>query len=290
MSYEIRKITPDEYPIQLRQIARLPKSMDIIGAMPGPENKFLCVVGSRSHDQYGLDACKLLIDGLKGYPVVIVSGLAIGIDSYAHDCAINAGLKTISFPGSGLSQGALYPSLSRNLARRIVDSGGALISPFDLHQRGDKWMFPVRNVLMAAISHVTLVIQGGKKSGTLLTATNALDFGRTVLAVPGSIFSSLSYGTHHLLERGAAPATSSADILRALDFKVDDEFTKSNIDITSLPDDEKIIVARLQFSPMTGNKLIEATGLPASVFNSLASILELKGLITEDGGIYRMNL
>ena len=97
MTYISRKLYKNEYPLQLRQISQLPESMDIVGEMPGPENIFLCVVGSRKFDSYGIDACKKIISGLKGYPIVIVSGFAMGIDTIAHKKAMQTGLKTIVF-------------------------------------------------------------------------------------------------------------------------------------------------------------------------------------------------
>ena len=193
------KIFPSEYPTLIKQMALQPKFLECAGALPpGDSYKYLCVVGARNFSEYGRDVCKSLISGLRNYPIVIVSGLALGIDSIAHETALQVGLKTIAFPGSGLAKEVIYPKSHLRLAERIVKSGNTLLSSFDHNQIGMNWTFPVRNQLMAALSHATLIIEGKKGSGTLLTAKYANDLGRDVLIVPGSIFSDLSYGPHLL--------------------------------------------------------------------------------------------
>lgn len=216
MDLPIRTIYRDEYPFLLRQISSQPKSLDVVGELPSDGRKFLCVVGSRRHSRYGEDVCRSLISGLRGYPVVIVSGLALGIDSIAHEAALEADLPTVAFPGSGLSPDVLYPASRQRLAERIVASGGALISPFQRDAPSAPWFFPARNRLMAGMCHATLIIEAREESGTMITATAALQFGRDVFAVPGSIFSEMSRGPNALFSQGAAPVSSSADLLEAL--------------------------------------------------------------------------
>ncbi len=272
----------------------------MVGAMPSDENKFLCVVGAREHSQYGQDACNKLIGGLKGYPIVIVSGLAIGIDSLAHEAALINDLKTVAFPGSGLSRGVLAPSSRIDLAERIVKSGGALLSPFDKWQRGDYWTFPARNRLMAGMSHATLIVEARRGSGTLLTAEYAAQFNRDILAIPGSIFSDLSYGPHMLIDRGATPITSSRDILDALGFPrlssqengqqslglKDEQLVK--LSEVSLSPQEKQIVDRLRAESLTANDLIEKISIPSPLLSVLISELELRGVIVEKEGRYKL--
>jgi DNA processing protein len=285
MNLTTRKIYKSEYPFQLRQISQLPKEMDIAGIMPGPENKFLCVVGSRAYSPYGADACEKLISGLRGYPIVIVSGMALGIDSLAHEAALRAGLKTVAFPGSGLSLRALYPHTRRNLALRIIESGGAVVSPFKHDLEAAPWTFPVRNRLMAGISQATLVIEGGHGSGTLLTAGNAAEFSRDVMVVPGSIFSELSFGPHKLLKEGARLVATSEDILDELGFTVTMEgqalLEPSKLQI----DDEERRLIELIPSPIERDLLIEKLGCSVLTANMLLAQLELKCLIKENGNV-----
>ena len=287
---QVNKLQKTEYPFLLRQISQLPETMDIIGTLPSDENKFLCVIGSRKFSTYGVDACRKIILGLSGYPIVIVSGLAIGIDSISHEAALDAGLKTISFPGSGLAPSVLYPWSKRPLAKRIVASGGALLSSFDYEQESTVWTFPARNRLMAGISHATLIIEAAKGSGTLITADYAAEFGRDILTVPGSIFAELSYGPHMLIRRGATPVTCAEDVLEALGFKVNrkDGMNEAlpNFAEMSLSEDQRLIVDNLKRESLSSNELIEKTAFPSSKFNTIISELELRGIIKEKEGHY----
>lgn len=237
----------------------------------------------------------MLIEGLRGYPIVIVSGLAIGMDSLAHEAALKVGLRTIAFPGSGLALSILYPSTRRDLAKRIVESGGALISPFEPEQVGTYWTFPNRNRLMAGISHATLIIEAEKESGTLITAKAALEFGRDLLVVPGSIFSNHSYGSYKLLKDGAtSPVRSSADILEILGFIEDADQNQEkvviqrNINELDLSVEEASVYKLLLVKEMSASTLSESSHLNISLLNSTLSELELKGLIVQKGDSYRI--
>jgi DNA processing protein len=289
---QVKKIYKDQYPYLLRQITQLPISMDIIGDMPGDENKFLCVIGSRLHSLYGIDVCKKIIQGLAGYPIIIVSGLAVGIDSAAHEAAIDAGLKTISFPGSGLSPAVLYPRSKRRLAQRIVDEGGALISKFPYDQGIFDWTFPARNRLMAGIAHAVLIVEGGEGSGTLGTAQYAVDFNRDVCAVPGSIFSPLSYGPHKLIREGATPVTCSEDVLQALGFDTyltnSDGHNIPNYAELDLSATQRKIISHLEREPLSATELVLKTSLNITEISIDLSKLEIKQLITEREGKYRI--
>lgn len=290
---KIKELMQEEYPFLLKQIRRLPEKMSMAGVLPPNDCKYLCVIGARKNSNYGNETCRKLISGLAGYPIVIVSGLAIGIDSIAHDVAIKTGLKTIAFPGSGLSAEALYPSSRRTLAMEIINSGGTLISPFRDDQLGANWTFPTRNRLMAGASHATLIIEAKKKSGTLITADYATEFGRDVLAVPGSIFCDLSYGPHMLIRRGATPVTSSEDILEALGFKVarGDEAQNPlpNFAEMSLSPEEKNIIDYLRLEPLPPSELVEKLSVSPAKLSTVISGLELRGIVSEQDGIFKLS-
>ncbi len=279
-------LTFDQYPFLLQQIRNPPKFLDCAGAWPPPnDHKYLCVIGAREHSEYGQNVCQSLIAGLKGYPIIVVSGLAIGIDSIAHEAALNNGLKTISFPGSGLDQSVLYPPCHLSLAKKIIASGNTLLSPFERHQPGAHWTFPTRNRLMAGLSHATLIIEGCRGSGTLLTADYALEFDRDVLIVPGSIFSDLSYGPHMLYRRGAIPITSSEEILEALGILP--RVTLDKVD-SNLSKEEEKILETLQYSPLSATALMEKTGFNTSQMSILISQLELAGLIVQERDVCKI--
>jgi len=272
--------------------------MEMIGTMPPETYKFLCVVGSRLFSPYGREVCEQLIAGLSGYPIVIVSGLAIGIDAIAHESALKAGLKTIAFPGSSLDMRLIAPHQNLGLARRIVECGGALLSPFKRYQTGDYWTFPMRNKLMAGISHATLVIEADEESGSLITAADTARFSRDLMVVPGSIFSSVSKGTNGLLREGGIAVTCSRHILEILGLAApENKENKEEGDqptlfkpslSANLSPDEKMIVDKIA-APITRDDLIREIDLPAGYVNSVLVELELKGVVTERQGLLMVN-
>lgn len=288
MPQNIRKLSQDEFPEALLEIPQPPKHLYIEGSLPDYSKTFLTVIGSRKYTSYGREACERLIDGLRGYPIVIVSGLALGIDAIAHRAALNAKLQTISFPGSGLSRKVLYPATNARLADEIVESGGALISEYEPDFRATTWSFPQRNRLMAGISKATLVIETAEKSGALITARLALDYNKEVYSVPGSIFSSSSRGTNRLIKEGATPITESSDLLSALGFSVEKNESQNNSLLLDCSSDEKIILEILH-EPLSRDELVKKAGLPIHQLNSGLSLLEIKGLISEQfGEIHRI--
>lgn len=196
----------------------IPKKLWFRGKSPPVDNKYLCIVGSRSCTPYGKEACRYIISGLKGYPITIVSGLAIGMDSHAHKCALEENLNCIAFPGSGLEMDVLYPSSSKYLAEEIILSDGAVYSEFPPEAKSQPWMFPLRNRLMVGVSHAVLFIEAREKSGTNITFRLSAEFSRDALAVPGSIFSVHSEGTNRMIYEGATPILSGEDVLKWFGF------------------------------------------------------------------------
>ncbi len=278
----------DELPPLLREIQDAPKKLYLEGTLPDPENNiYLTVVGSRRATNYGRDACQKIISGLAGYPIVIVSGLAIGIDSLAHKEAMRAHLKTVSIPGSGLNRKIIYPNSNARLADQIIENGGALLSECEPDQKATLFTFPRRNRLMAGIAKAVLVIEAGEKSGTLITARLALDYNRDVLAVPGSIFSSNSLGTNWLIYEGATPVTSSAGLLVALGFDVKPDDNKQKIPPNLTNAEKKVIYFLIE--PLPQDDLIKALGMETSQANSLIMSMQMKGLIKESDGCLRLN-
>jgi DNA processing protein len=283
---EILNLKPEQFPKALLEIPQPPKELYIRGVLP-KENEyvFLAVVGSRNHTNYGRDICEKLIAGLRGYPIVIVSGLAMGIDTIAHRSAMKAGLITMAMPGSGLDPKVLYPKNNINLAEEIVDSGGCLLAEFPPKMGAELYTFPQRNRLMAGISKATLVIEAAEKSGTLITARMALDYNRDVLVVPGSVFSNTSSGTNKLIRQGAVPITNSNELLEALGFEVDNSINEKNKYADCGEDEMKII--KLLDEPMERDDLVRASGMNIASANALLSIMEIKELIREELGEIR---
>ncbi len=286
MNYSIYRLERSDFPPLLGEIPQPPKTLYCAGVLPKEGTKLLTIVGSRKCTPYGKQVCERLIQELHGYPVSIVSGLALGIDTVAHTTAIQNNLHTIAIPGSGLNPNVLYPSSHIRLAERIVESGGALLSEFEPDFHATNWSFPQRNRLMAGIADATLVIEAEQKSGTLITSRLATDYNRRVLTVPGSIFSKNSEGPHMLIRLGATPITCGADILQELGFDVT-HTQKKTIDTSTLSTDEIRIVELLQ-EPQERDAVIRALGLPVHITNSLLSAMEIKGIITESMGEIRL--
>lgn len=283
---QIRKLIKEEYPTQLFEIPQPPENLWVIGNIPNEKNLvYLSVVGSRKFTSYGKEVCEKIIEGLKGYPIVIVSGFAMGIDTIAHKKAMQVGLKTVVFPGSGLGDEVIYPRTNIPLIKEILKNDGCLISEFEPNFRATPWSFPMRNRLMAGISRAVLIIEAEEKSGTLITARLATEYNRDVLAVPGSIFSQNAKGTNRLIQQGATPVTSSIDVLSALGFdtlsSVDENIQKKLFEDLS-PEEKKVIA--LLHEPILRDDLLREMKMLTSQANSILSIMEIKGLIKEEYG------
>ena len=273
----------ENWPERLLEIPDKPKKMYIAGDFPEGEVKYLAVVGSRKHSNYGRVACERIIEGLRGYPVVIISGLALGIDSLAHEAALRAGLKTIAVPGSGLSEKAIYPKSNFILANKILKAGGCLLSEFEPDFQATNWSFPMRNRIMAALSDAVLLIEAQEKSGTLITARLAMDYNRDVLVVPGEIFSETSTGTNMLLKDGAHPCLGTKEVLEFLGFKEQKQVDKNYDDCTDV---EKELL-KLLYEPISKEELMQKYEGSATELNTALSLLELKGHIEETLGEIR---
>src|SRR3989338_2707634 len=282
------ELSARQFPSRLREIPDAPKKLYLRGKLPTDDMKYLCVVGARKYSEYGRHVCEKMIEGLRGLPIVIVSGLALGIDSVAHTTALETSLVTIAIPGSGLNNEVLYPASNRHLAGRILKSGGAILSEFEPSFKATPWSFPQRNSIMAGISDAVLVVEAEQKSGTLITSRLATEYNRDVLTVPGSIFSINSAGPHMLLKLGAALVTNSSDIISVLGIDKLPGMQKTANPTRDCSEDEKIILEALK-EPMTKDDLIRTLKIPVSKFNATLSILEIKDLIRETMGMVNRN-
>ncbi len=280
---DVVKLKNEEFPKPLLEIPQPPKVLYMRGKMPPEDYVYLAIVGSRKFTSYGRDICEKLIRGLKGRPIVIVSGLAMGIDTIVHRTALDTGLITMSMPGSGLDNSALHPKCNIRLAQEIVDAGGCLLSEFPPDFKATLYSFPQRNRLMAGISKATLIIEAEDRSGTLITARMATDYNRDVLAVPGSAFSSNSKGTNNLIRQGATPITSSEELLDALGFKIEKPVQSDKEKYVDCSKEEMKIIGLLR-EPRERDELIRESGMDTATANALLSIMEIKELIKEELG------
>lgn len=287
MSFPITELPAAEFPRMLLEIPQPPKSLNYRGVLPHPHVTLLSVVGSRKYTSYGKQVVDELIGGLKGYPVGIVSGLALGIDSLAHEAALNNNLYTLAIPGGGLSDDVIYPAAHKRLAFRILDTGGGLLSEYAPDFRATDWSFPQRNRLVAGISKATLLIEAAEKSGTLITARMATDYNRELLVVPGSIFSKTSVGTHQFMKLGATPVTCAEDILAVLG--IEEKVMGEASPRPSLsPSEAKVI--DLLTEPRHRDELIRLLNISTTEAAQLLMMMELQGVISAHDNVYRSTL
>lgn len=285
MDSALKQLNPAEFPALLQEIPDRPKKLYVRGELPSEDKKWLAIVGSRAISPYGRAAITHLIEGLRGYPIVVVSGLAYGVDAEAHRAALKVGLTCVAVPGSGLDWSTISPRANLQLARDILQSGGALMNEFEPSQPGTDYTFPQRNRIMAGMSHATLLIEAREKSGTLITARLAVEYNRDLLVVPGSIFNENSKGTHQFLRLGATAITSADDILVALGLeKREGENMASMRD--DLSDEEKRVLTIIS-SPLSRDDLLGTLDLDISEAQVLLSAMEIKGLIIEEMGVVR---
>jgi len=284
---QIKKLPKEKFPPQLLEIPQPPDNLWIIGDLPEEDLIYLCVVGSRKFTSYGKEICEKIIEGLKGYPIAIVSGFAMGIDTIAHKKAMQVGLKTIVFPGSGLSDEAMYPKTNVRLMREVVDKGGCLISEFEPDFKATNWSFPMRNRLMAGLSKAVLVIEAEERSGTLITARLTVEYNRDLLAVPGSVFSPNSKGTNRLIRQGATPVTCAEDVLEALGFEQEKDEDRQLKLFLELSKEEKMVVELLR-EPVPRDDLTRKMKMPTASANAILSVMEIKGIIKEELGEIRL--
>lgn len=267
-------------PQRLQEIPDPPVKLFCQGSFqPKTDSIFLTVVGSRAISPYGKNACERILSKLAGFPFVIISGLALGTDAYAHTTALDIGLPCIAVPGSGLHDSVLYPRSNRGLAQRIISSGGCLLSEFDETFKAQSWSFPKRNRIMAGLSHAVLVIEAQNRSGTRITARLATEYNRDVFVVPGSIFSSHSEGCHRLIQEGAYLIHDGEDILRH--FNLDTQQQKHYQHTSARQQD---IIALLQKEPLGRNALAEQLHLPIHELQYELSLLEINGISYEHMG------
>ncbi len=280
-------LEPELWPPLFSEIPDPPQKLWLTGTLPPVEFHYLTIVGSRKYSTYGKTVCQKLIASLSGLPIVIVSGLALGIDGIAHQAALEAGLKTVAIPGSGLDFSVLYPASHRTLARKIVEAGGALLSELPPEEKPAKHTFPRRNRLMAAMAQVVLVIEATHKSGSLITARLALEYNRDVAAVPGPIFSTNQTGTNELIRQGAIPITEAGDIAEIFGLSLIPTPDETSLDLS---DEEKLLLRQLENSAVKIDDLVVNTGWPVERVRTILSLLEIKNLVFLQGDIVNTKL
>ena len=259
---------------QLASIAKVPNTLYYCGELPSTPFKSVAIVGSRKPTPYGKSVTEKIVHTLAEYNVTIISGLALGIDSIAHKAALKFNTPTIAVMARGLN--GIYPASHFSLSREIVKAGGALISTYPADMPAQPYHFLERNRIISGLSSIVIVTEAAVKSGTLNTASHALEQGKDVFAVPGNITSPMSAGCNRLIRQGAQPLIDTSDILSALGIK--SQKTTPQIPVRKNKTEQLIINAILAGAKDT-NQIINATNIsPSSIFVTL-STLEIAGII-----------
>lgn len=269
------------FPERLRHIYGPPIVLYVKGRLESQDEWAVAVVGTRRATAYGREVTERIVSALARGGVTIVSGLAKGIDSFAHRAALDAGGRTIAVLGSGVD--VVYPAENTQLARQVVENG-ALVSEFPLGTKPDANNFPVRNRIISGLSLGTLVVEAGESSGALFTAGFALDHGREVFAVPGSVFSRASIGTNRLIQQsGAKLVTCADDILQELNLRmVPQQMEMRQV----LPENETeaVLLNLLKTEPVHIDELVRGSARPAAEVGAALTMMELKGMVRHLGG------
>lgn len=273
--------SPD-YPRLLKEIPSAPYLIYYKGDYDFNSRPLLAIVGSRKFTTYGQQVALSLARDLAGAGITVVSGMALGIDTFAHRGALEAGGQTLAVLGSSLEDSFIGPRTNFNLSRQII-ANGALLSDYPPGTQATAQTFPARNRLMAGLTTGTIVVEAAQQSGTLITANMALDFNREVFSVPGNIFSPVSQGTNSLIKQGAKIITGVNDILEELNL-TDFRQEKKIQEIIPASKEEEIILQILSNEPQHIDRIIKLSKINTSIVSSTLIILEMKGYIKDMGG------
>lgn len=280
-------LTDKEYPQLLKQIPNPPFVLYYRGSMN--DTRTIAVVGSRKMTSYGTEVTKLITQELVLSGFTIISGLALGVDAFAHKTTLENGGKTIAVLGCGVD--CCYPQENQRLYDQILESGGAIVSEFPLSQLPNKGTFPSRNRIISGLSLGIVVTEGAEDSGSLITADYAFKQNRKVFAVPGPITSGLSKGPYKLIEKGAKLVTKGEDILK--EFQISNfqyprlhlpeqssgQAISNKKKIKGATKEEQKILDLLVNEPLSYDELVRKSKMNSSEVGSLLSIMEIKGLI-----------
>ena len=214
---EIIKKEHNDYPKKLKQLYDSPKQIYIEGNRKILDSDSIAIIGSRVCSKYGASMAYNFGYELAKKGIVIISGLARGIDSYAHLGAVSAKGKTIAVLGSGLKN--IYPKENLGLCREILKYGGAIITEYNINEKPEKKNFPARNRIISGLSNGVLVVEAKKKSGTLITVDFSLDYGKDIFCIPGNITSEYSYNTNELIKQGAILVTNVNEIIEYMKYQ-----------------------------------------------------------------------
>ena len=274
-----------DYPFMLKNISDPPAVIYYKGDFSVCNlNRTIAVVGSRRLSKNGQESLKIVMSGLAGTDLCIVSGLATGADTAAHRFALDNGLKTIGVIGSGMDN--LYPSSNKKLFEEIINGNGVVMSEYYPTFEPLPFRFPQRNRIVSGLSYGTLVVEAALKSGALITANLTLEQGRELMCIPGLISNPNTAGIYKMLKTGAAMVTNSEDILNALEWNIDKQIPlfKHNDNIDSLTAEEQKIIYSIDVEPKSFDEILKETNINVDDLLMHLTTLELKGILEQTTG------
>lgn len=270
----------DLYPERLRAIKKPPSRLYAEGRIEILNEIGIAVIGTRTNTQYGEKMCKKFVKELVQYNINIISGLAIGIDSIAHKTCLRNSGKTIAVLPSGLKN--IYPSANRELAQAIIDGGGVVVSEYDNGIKADSRKFLERNRIVAGLGMGTLVVEGGARSGTSVTARFTETAGKPVFCIPSSLENMKGKGTNELIQNGSKLITCVEDILECYP---DIVFSKNNAIpreiFLDIPQELRTVYKTIKDVPLDVNEIACKTGFPIGEVNYKTMLLQLENRIKE---------
>lgn len=271
-----------DYPRRLKEINQAPPVLFVSGSINVEDDWAVAVVGTRRVTPYGRQVAAEIARFLAQNGVTVVSGLARGVDAIAHQTALQTGGRTIAVLGNGVD--VIYPPEHRKLAGEI-SAQGALVSDYPIGTPPDGVNFPPRNRIISGLSLATVVVEAGETSGALITAEFAVEQGRDVFAVPGSILAPQSEGTNRLIEQGARPLLKMTEILDALKLEqIPEKQLTRKLNPTSAV--EQNLLNCLSQEPLHVDELCSLSGLPINEVSATLTMMELKGMVTQVGGMH----
>jgi DNA processing protein len=278
---KINRVTPDKhnYLRTLTNIAKVPKYVYFTGTLPPDRIISVAIVGTRKPTAYGKEVANTLSYDLAKKGVVIVSGLALGIDAIAHKAAIEANGTTIAVLANSVDQ--IYPRTNKELADKIMTSGGAILSEYEPPIDARDFQFLARNRIVSGLADAVIVIEAAARSGTLATVTHALEQGKEVFVVPGNITSPLSAGCNALLKQGAHVVTCAEDVLEIIAPQLLE--AQSILPLGSTPL-ESTIIQLLQSGTRDGDELQQQSTATIAEFNQALTMMEINGTVRGLGG------
>ncbi len=288
MDSSIKKISLDhkDFPSLLKEIPNPPSQLFIFGSLPSQDQIKIAMVGTRKATDLGKKTAKEIARKLSSLNIVIVSGLAMGIDTAAHQGALEANGKTIAVLANGLDK--IYPSQNENLAKQIIEKGGALISEYPEKTPSYPNQFLERNRIISGLCAATIIIEAPERSGSLATARNALEQGREVFVVPGPANHPNYIGSHKLIRDGARLITSIEDVLEDLGLEIPirqltDQFLISGKTNSAFDENQKLILIALKESgePLNVDKICQLTKLSSQTVNQIVATLVIQEFIKE---------